>query len=131
VDYLNAAYVEVGGPSVIYSVNYERRVYGPLWYRIGGSYLVLRGRHTVDSHFGLTGLVGGNYHHLELAGMVTPVYGFANSDQRAFANVIWSAAIGYRYQPPSSGFLFRLVITPVVDRRGWNPWFGAGVGWRF
>ena len=142
----NAMYVELGGSGVIYSINYER-IFGDLSMRAGFSYLsVSSAAGTSSAKVSATGIpvtmsylgIGGN-NKLELGGGVlfekfsgTASWGLGQ-DVRAGAFVPMATFIvGYRYQPASGGFNFRLAFTPVYHPDvGFYPWGGLSFGFGF
>ncbi len=102
----NAVYVELGGSSVWYSLNYEHRI--PIQvnkrFALGGGVSVIP---VQNSNF--IGIVSANYlsghkNIFELG--ISPAYIFTNSE------FLISARIGYRYES-SKGFLFRVGFSPV------------------
>jgi hypothetical protein len=107
----HALYVEAFGNALIWgSINYERLV-TPRWaVRVGVSpsrafplmlnHLVGTGSHRLETGVGV--LAGGG------------VYG--------------TATLGYRYQPPAGGLVFRSGFTPVLGSEGVAPWFGVSLG---
>ena len=126
----NAAYFEVGGNGIFYSFNYERTFFQKGIFksaaRVGAcSFPLKRG----DKHYWATilpveliGLVGRAKHHLELGAGISPnlmpytnkldpEHGFGSFEPGLFVPF----RIGYRYQKPEGGFLFRLGLTPVLD----------------
>lgn len=148
------AYIEIGGPGGLYSLNYERvldatrsaRVGGTRWdltnidgvrERVqgviaGGAY-----RHDVGRFFG-----GGESRFVELGGAVVAghylrVRRGTTEVSGAYASV--SPQIGLRHQP-SNGFMFRAVLTPLLalvngasafPGPGVSMTGGVSIGWVF
>jgi len=52
------------------------------------------------------------------------------SDSDSGVSILGTATVGYRYQSPGGGFLFRIGLTPVIAD-GIGPWVGLSVGWAF
>ena len=117
----NAAYVELLGSGGVASLNYERRI-GAVRARVG------YGGWTTSDLFGagkeefttipitLSHLRGSGRHHLEAGGGVT--FGtrtftssFGEPATRSSFTTL-TGILGYRYQKPGGGFLFRAVFTP-------------------
>ena len=74
-------------------------------------------------------------HHLELGGGFLLVSGetsdWASNVDDDFSTVIGTATVGYRYQRPGRGFVFRAGFTPLFDTSEFLPWAGVsfGYGW--
>jgi hypothetical protein len=140
--YLNAAYAEVGGQGILFSLNYDVRlnhtVAGP-GLRVGLGY----GVSTDPSYFSVPVGVNwlfGNYrgHYLELgAGMTyVSISNVAPGDSISFANKEWhgdqrlflaTTVIGYRYQPEVSHFHFRAGFSPQFGKAVWMiPYLSVG-----
>lgn len=109
----NAVYIELGGPAIIYSVNYERRI-SDFNIRVGV------GGAAFDGAGYLIAPIGANYiglgsmnHHAELG--VTANVGFTGVNgggEVFFAS--FSPIAGYRFQERDGGFSFRAGIAPIV-----------------
>ncbi|MGM0558522.1 MAG: hypothetical protein ACQEVA_19205 [Myxococcota bacterium] len=118
-----SVYLELGGPGIAYSVNYERFI-GPHWsIRAGGSVFSLVESETRDAMTAFVAPVTGQYlffdgaHHLELGGglhagmfrSTLNTYGQAET----FGLIAATGVAGYRYQQPDGGWLFRATFTPI------------------
>lgn len=141
-----AAYVELGGNAIAYSVNVERR--------FGRRFAVSTGigsagfrEPTNETSFGwalnpwrVHGLFGGRRHHLELALGVT--WGLARGDlnQPGRPANFWvlnaTSAVGYRYQSEDGGPVVRVAFTPHFGGERFSPlgnalqpWAGVSAGW--
>lgn len=144
----NATYFEVGGPGILYSLNYERFILPQFSVRAGVSLFGLHENTTGDTlgvfAVPITGqyLVGKGSHHLELGmGILTGVmWSDLNSYQKteSFGLIAATATIGYRYQPPRQGFLFRVALTPLYGGSRFEPlglpvtpWGSISAGYAF
>lgn len=144
----NAVHFELGGPGILYSLNYERFFLPQFSVRAGLSLFGLR-ENTTGDNLGvftvpITGqyLVGKGSHHLELGlGLMTGVlWSDLNSYNKTetFGLIAATATIGYRYQPPRTGFLFRVALTPLYGGSRFEPlglpvtpWGAIGAGYAF
>ena len=139
----HAAYFELGGSAVLPSFNYERRLTDRWSGRLGVSFV--EGETVEDTErtfiFPLTASWMSHpqlNHHLELGGGITIATGDSQDlyeigdDDEKFSRVFGTAIIGYRYQKPEGGFLFRSALTPVVASGEVLPWLGVSFGyvWR-
>lgn len=110
----NNIYVELLGNGYFYSLNYERMVLNSLACRVGVMYNLSND----NTNGGTVIPIMVNFlpfngkHHLEIGGGVTRFSGRLNWDEGAA--YLPTAAIGYRYQPPEGGFLFKLTFTPIL-----------------
>lgn len=144
----NSAFIEIGGPGILYSANYERFVLPRFGVRLGVSLFGLRERSTGDALGVFTVPVTAQYlffpgsHHLELGlGVVAGVLWSGLNGARPtppFGLVAATATVGYRYQPPRSGFLLRVAFTPLYAGERFSPlglpvtpWGSVSVGWAF
>lgn len=133
----NAAYVELAGNALLYSLNYERRLGGALTGRVG---LMAYGDTEGDAGLGallvpvMAGyLVGPGPHHLEVgAGVLLAALGLAIDDAGGVGTgVALTATLGYRYQRPAGGLVLRAGLTPVVSTEAGLLWAGASIGYAF
>ncbi len=130
-DATNSIFLEGGGPGLAYSLNYERIFENDFGLRVGFSYLSISasaGSSTADATMWTVpvlaqyvGLSSGN-HSLELGGGATivGVSGSASSMGLAASGsgtlVLGTAILGYRRQPPSGGFQFRIGLEALVGK---------------
>ena len=139
----NAAYFEIGGNGVIPTFNYERQ-FSERWYARAGFSVVVgeesNGDDDVTWVFPL--MIGGlshpnGNHHFETAGGITLITGDSqdlydtDEDDEELSNVVGTATIGYRYQKPGRGFVFRAGLTPIFDGSDVLPWAGVSFGYRW
>lgn len=135
----NAIYVDLLGPGLFYSINYDRMLTGDLSARIGFSYLSFgasSGGASAEFSYWAVPLtvsylgIGSENDMLEVGGgpvlMNVSGSGVIETDDTA-AGAEASATlfamtgiVGYRHQPSDGGFVFRIGASPVLA-------FGAGV----
>jgi hypothetical protein len=133
----NTFFVELLGNGLLYSLNYERFFTPRLGIRIGGMYV--EGNDEGESvALGMFPVMGtylfteGN-HHFETglgAGFGTAAVDLDVGEDWGSA-VFGTATLGYRYQKPEGGVLFRAGFTPIFGEGGFLPWFGLSVGYAF
>lgn len=146
----NSLYLELGGSSLAYSLNYERFVRPDVAIRVGFSYMSVTATAGTDSASAswLTIPVMAEYlgihsgsHALELGAGVDFMYfsGKASTfDDSVMASGVFpvgAATIGYRYSDPKGGFLFRAAYTPLIivssETKEVVHWAGVSFGYRF
>lgn len=139
----NAFYLEIGGSSGIYAVNYSRIFHqkGKLKLNASGGLSMWPNEKTDSKTIWLpaiplevSALYGKSNNHLELGFGITSYLDkilaidsetFELSDKVVFGAVI-PVRIGYRYQKPEGGFFFRIGYTPLF-----NVPVRAGKSWSF
>ena len=150
----NDIYLELGGTSLLYSLNYEHFLNPDLAVRVGFSYIsvsaVATNGMTTDSATAswatvplmaeYLGLRNGA-HSLEVGAGINFMYmsGHASTfdSTSSFTGVtaVPAANIGYRYSDPKGGFVFRAGFTPLFVVTGQDKtmisWFGTSFGYRF
>ena len=128
----NTVYAEVGGNGIVYSLNYERVFYLKNKPRFCGRI----GIAVFPQPFPGDGVAvvcpgeinlfwGGEHNFLEIG------TGFTyNSVENAHLLIF---RLGYRFQKPEGGFLFRIAATPVLSSEIDQPvfWAGLSVGYAF
>jgi hypothetical protein len=156
----NSVFLEGGGPGLAYSLNYERIFENDFGLRAGFSYLSVSGTASSGSSTAngsvsmwtvpvLANYLGINWgnHSLELGGGATVVGLSGAGSIGAFAAagsgtlVLGTAILGYRRQPPSGGFQFRIGLEALVgkglalsdsgrnpDKVGVLPWLYMSLG---
>lgn len=149
----NGLYLEVGGSSGRYAVNYSRIFYqkGKLKLNASAGFSLVRSSLDFDTYAStkwlpvlpveFTGFYGKRNHHLELGlGLVSYLDQKIDMNPDTFEfypTTVFGAALttrlGYRYQKPEGGFFFRIGYTPffavpIGGREDWSfqPYF-AGV----
>jgi hypothetical protein len=138
----NVAYFELGGNGIVPTVNYERQLTERLFGRVGlGVLFSSESDGDEDVTFVVPLMVNylshpaGN-HHLELGGGLAFVAGDAqdwydSDDDEQISNVVGTATLGYRFQKPVRGFVFKAGVTPVFDDSDVLPWVGVSFGYRW
>ena len=135
----NAFYLELGGNALLYSINYDRLLTDRVAARVGAMFL---GAADEDSAAGVVGapimasyLWGGGSSRFEtgvgillVSGGIENVEGYEDED---FSGAAGTATLGYRYQRPTGGFVFRAGVTPIFSLDGIGPWFGVSFGYAF
>ncbi|RCH56502.1 hypothetical protein DJ568_01190 [Mucilaginibacter hurinus] len=135
-------YLEVGGPGLSISANYDTR-FGDhrdgLGGRVGVGYLPAAFFSIVAIPVQLNYLLGKKSHFLELgAGATYLKIGDDNGNDKdnkflsfnAITGVMGTATVGYRYQPVNGGFNFRVSANPIVEETVQFTG-GISVGWTF
>ena len=140
----NSLYFELLGNGGLYSINYERQVSSKLYGRIGFSTFNITdvlgdGSASRITAFPLlmTYLSGKGKSHLEIAGGM--LIGLETEPDASYKIIDVTAFIGYRYQPPGRGFIFRVGFTPFFSLdneadypdQGFAPSAGIGLGYHF
>lgn len=153
----NSVFAELGGNGVIYTLNYERFFLQDAALRVGAMYFGVSAVGTgsdgstdsasaswlaVPIVLEYTGVRSGN-HALELGIGVEPMHFSATASSGgtfAGANgwlMTGTGSIGYRYQDPKGGFLFRATFSPLFvfspgeGGSAFIPWGGVSFGYSF
>jgi hypothetical protein len=135
----NAFYLELGGNTILYSLNYDRLFTDKVSGRVG---VMFFGAADEDSSAGVVAtpimasyLWGeGNSRFETGAGLLLVSGGVENVEgfeDEGFSGAVGTATLGYRYQRPAGGFVFRAGVTPVFSLYGIAPWFGISFGYSF
>jgi hypothetical protein len=136
----NTFFVELGGNAVAYSVNYERFFTPKLAVRVGGMYLQADDDAGTRVGIGLFPIMGtyllgeGNSHFETGAGLGIATAGVSSTDigdDWGDSGVYATATLGYRYQKPEGGVIFRAGFTPIFADGNLVPWVGVSVGYAF
>ena len=146
----NGVFLELAGEGGFYSLNYERFLLNDVAARVGVMYMGISASSGTDSASvswlavpimaEYTGLRSGS-HALELGAGVTihHLSGTASTFD-AFASgsgtlLAISPSVGYRYQNPGGGMIFRATFSPMIfpsaSSGSFLPWFGLSVGYGF
>lgn len=128
----NAVYLEVGGSSGIYAINYSKIFHqkGKLKVSASAGFSMWPNK-TIDSKriwlpaipLEVSAFYGKSNHHLELGfGFTSFLNATSVFDSETLENVdkvVYEAFIplrvGYRYQKPEGGFFFRVGYTPIIN----------------
>ena len=152
----NAIYLDLAGPGLFYSINYDREIIPDLAVRIGLSYLSVgasasSGADTVSAKFSYLAIpitasylgIGSKSNMLELGGgpviMNLSGSGFVESDDAdvaaggSYTTLALTALAGYRHQPEDGGFVFRIGASPekIFGAPGILPWGYMSLGAAF
>ncbi len=133
-DARNRVYLELLGPGIAYSFNYERALGRDLGIRVGASGWPESG---VQYVLGFAMMMArlGHGAHSAILGAGAGVAWFVDVDILETTDVVGGygmAAIGYQWQPKPRGFFLRLSYTPLFGSGGVAPlWGGLSVGVAF
>lgn len=136
-----SAYIELFGPGIIFSGNYDTRFSNHqdgIGGRIGIGGLGSDGSSIFTVPVQINYLVGKQNKFFEV-GFGFTYYNYRGTSFNFFDNsrvnenkVIGTMTFGYRYQPKEGGFNFRAAINPFFDGNSFFPWwFGISVGYSF
>lgn len=132
----HAVYAELGGAGVVATVDYEYHFASIVALRVGAGLVPVCGAPSggfdcgpsPNVVFGAHVLLFEGAHHLEF-GIGTNIVLIDDTDARFFV-----PSVGYRYQDPGGGFLFRVAFTPQMrfnDLGDVLPWGGLSAGYAF
>jgi hypothetical protein len=135
----NAFYVELLGNGLLYSLNYDRLFADQISGRVG---IMLIGAANDTSAAGVIAapilanyLFGRGNSHFEAGIGITLMSGAVENveeiEEEGFSGAVGTATLGYRYQRPGGGFVFRAGLTPFFGGGGILPWFGLSFGYGF
>ncbi|HET7229834.1 MAG TPA: hypothetical protein VFJ16_07525 [Longimicrobium sp.] len=136
----NTFYVELLGNAAVYSLNYERFFTPQLGIRVGGMFLRGEDDSGDEATIGIfpvmaTYLLGEGNSHFETGLGVGILTASANIDEIdedfSGSDLYATATLGYRYQKPTGGVIFRAGFTPAYASGTFIPWVGASVGYAF
>ena len=143
----NAVYLELAGSGGAFSVNYEREVVNGVLARVGfaswtNTSLFSDVERSITSvPVTIAAVVGRGHHRLEIGGGVTlGKRGNEVSPESSDGFVSLTGLVGYRYEKPGRGFLFRAGATPfygfgdedvAYPEKGFFPSFGVSFGFGF
>ncbi|MDX9947531.1 MAG: hypothetical protein RBS38_09210 [Bacteroidales bacterium] len=118
----NSLYLEVFGSGGLYSINYERQVSSNLYGRFGLATFkaidFMGDGPEVDDRITtfpvmIAYLSGDGKNHFEIAGGM--LFGVKSEEEVNYKIIDLIAFIGYRYQPPVRGLIFRVGFTPFLS----------------
>jgi len=136
----NAVYIELGGPGMLYSVNYEYRIVRQFSLRAGFTIwkfpFLIASVDMMAAPVMINLLLGGRHANLEigiglLAGRAAGEWLIGGGSLGETTFVVGTGTIGYRHQSIDGGFVFRIGFTPVFSSDGLLPAFGLSMGHSF
>ena len=135
----NSVYFELLGNGLMYSLNYDRMFSESFGGRAGIGYFSPENEAVITFPIMLNYLYGSGNSKLELGGGITVISQSENisfqfkSSNKEFggSGVLATITIGYRYQKPEKGIVFRAGFTPFFGKIGFGLSFGASVGYGF
>jgi len=143
----NAIYLEGGGQGILYSINYDRRLWSHIGIRAGFSswsipfFLFAVGELKFTGFPIIVNYLSGEstIHNLEVGiGIVPTIVSFQGREiffgsevEGEGRVVLGTATLGYRAQPPNGGFVFRIGLTPLFTFKEAQLWGGLSVGFAF
>ncbi len=139
---MNGIYAEALGSGLVYTLNYERWLSSSFALRLGFGYLPVSAEKkngttasesATDAPLTLSWFpfdassskleIGAGFSYIDLT---KPVRGFPEG-----SNIGYAGIVGYRYEEPDGGFLFRIDFTPVMLAGTLYPWGGVSLGYGF
>lgn len=131
-------YVELGGPGLLGSVNYDMRLTAKengIGFRvgIGGMFFPILMESSFIVPVELNYLIGNNgKNYLELgAGMgFLSLTASGNGNKNELNTSFVFASIGYRYAPTPGGLFFKIAFNPMIGNE-FIPYGGLGLGYKF
>ncbi|WP_342644442.1 hypothetical protein [Mucilaginibacter sp. CSA2-8R] len=126
-------FVELGGPGLLLSANYDTR-FGLRRDGIGGraglGYISLDGNSILTVPLQVNYLLGKKGKYFEIGLGATIINTSGNNHEDFFSiedatGAIGTMTFGYRYQPEDGGFNFRAAVTPIFNSTGFMPFFGG------
>lgn len=125
----NTIYLELFGPGLLYSFNYERRIQDfNLRVGFGGASWGGAGYFVVPFGATYTG-IGVRQHRLELG--ATGTFIFADNSFSRASTFAFQPIIGYRRESRDGGFSFRAGLSPWISGSGVLPWGYVSFGITF
>jgi hypothetical protein len=135
-----SVYVELGGPGLLFSANYDTRFserrdgFGG---RIGIGFIAGGGSSLVSFPVQLNYLLGKSSKYFEIGAGATyasysgqSLFSFDNTTTTSHT-VLGTMTFGYRYQPVDGGFNFRASFNPLFDSSTFYPSAGISLGYTF
>jgi hypothetical protein len=138
-DKAQSVYLEVGGPGLALTVNYDSRFgnrRNGLGYRVGAGYFATDGNNVFSVPIQINYLFGKGRSLIEVGGGTTFLNSHGNSNGKTFifdriTGFIGTATIGYRYQPEERGINIRIGFVPIFYDEGIIAAGGVSVGYNF
>jgi hypothetical protein len=137
----NSLFVELGGPALIYSIDYERLLgQSNLGVRVGFGFIHLSGNffgtHYNEEDISVPALLnyylGTPTHKIQLGVGAVVRHREDDFDSGSSTVGLFTVALGYRYLPPDGGLNFGVAFTPMfgADPK-FLPWASASVGFGY
>ncbi len=132
-------FVELGGPGLLFSANYDTRFTQKrdgIGGRIGAGYVAADNNSLFTLPLQVNYLLGVHNKYFEI-GLGATYMGAHDDDKEDFlsfetSTFIGTMTFGYRYQPEIRGFSFRASINPVFNSSNFIPYFaGISFGYTF
>ena len=139
----NAVYFEALGQGILYSINFDHRFSENIAVRAGFSSfnvdIVLSDFTITTIPLMLEFLSGHGSSHFEFGVGIVPIHGSSSENFLGLGSnqatgkwvVVGTMTVGYRYQPPGEGFLFRIGVTPLLASDPIPLWGGISLGYAF
>lgn len=130
-------YVEMFGPGLTFSANYDTRFSrrrDGIGGRIGLGYVATDGNSITSVPFGLNYLLGKGKNFFEVGAGFTYITFSDSGDEFLSADhdgVLGNLTFGYRLQPLNGGFSFRGGFSPLYGYGSFLPWIGFSFGYAF
>ncbi|PWG78702.1 hypothetical protein [Pararcticibacter amylolyticus] len=133
-------FVELGGPGLLVSANYDTRFTQKrdgIGGRLGAGYMSVDNSSLFTLPLQANYLLGkeGKYFEIGLGATYINLGDDDDDDFLSFdssSSLIGTMTFGYRYQPETSGFSFRASINPIFNKSGFIPYFaGISLGYAF
>jgi hypothetical protein len=129
-DARNTLYLELFGPGLLYSLNYEREIVDDVNLRIGFGGAAWQGAGYFTVPLGATySGIGNELHHFEVGATGTLI--FADDSFSTASSFAFQPILGYRRQAEEGGFNFRAGLSPWITSSGILPWGYVSVGISF
>ncbi|MDP9047498.1 MAG: hypothetical protein M3N14_05130 [Bacteroidota bacterium] len=136
-----SVYVELGGPGLIFSGNYDTRFsqrrdgFGG---RVGIGFIAGGGSSLISFPVQFNYLLGKGGKYFEIGAGATyasyhgqDIFSFDNNATTTSHTVLGTLTFGYRYQPVDGGFNFRASFNPLFDSSTFYPSAGVSLGYTF
>jgi hypothetical protein len=140
-------YVELLGPGLFYSINYER-VFGDFSGRVGLSYIAVSASSRASGDSGSASFttvpltvsylgIGNKKHMFEVGAGVDIMHASAGAStlgvesNESATKVFGLLIVGYRLQPLDGGFFLHTGLAPIVGSGVFLPWPYVGLGAAF
>jgi len=143
----SSVYLEIGGAAGLWSLNYDRELWEikenfKLYSRAGlGMYSEFNGAGFPDVIIPISNMVllGEGTHRVEAGGGIT-YYNWTLRDalkpdgfSRRY-DLLGHLILGYRFQKPEGGLMFRVAYTPIIinySNKPFEHWAGGSIGYAF